>query len=97
MYEYDCSLVIHYNISVCSYGYNYMYEYDCSLVIHYNISVCSYGNNYMYEYDCSLVIHYNFFVSQNETAHSQLGYLHLLHSHVSQSIKLPCASKGPFK
>ena len=34
---------------------------------------------------------------QNSTEFSQINYLHLLHSHVSQSIQLPCSSEGPFR
>jgi hypothetical protein len=34
---------------------------------------------------------------QNDTSTSQLGNLHLLHTHVSQTIKLPCGVKGPFR
>ena len=33
----------------------------------------------------------------NSTVSSQINYLHLLHTHVSQSIKLPCFSQGPFR
>lgn len=36
------------------------------------------------------------FPLQNETATSQLGYLHLLHTRISQTIHLPCGAKGPF-
>lgn len=33
---------------------------------------------------------------ENATSDSQLGYLHLLHTRVSQTIHLPCAAEGPF-
>ena len=34
---------------------------------------------------------------QNTTATSQIGFLHMLHSRVSQSIELPCGAKGPLR
>lgn len=33
----------------------------------------------------------------NTTTFSQVNYLHLLHTHVSQSIQLPCGADGPFR
>lgn len=33
----------------------------------------------------------------NNTVFSQLNYLHLLHTKVSQSIQLPCTAQGPFR
>ena len=34
---------------------------------------------------------------QNSTEFSQINYLHMLHSHVTQSVQLPCSSEGPFR
>lgn len=34
---------------------------------------------------------------QNATVFSQLNYLHVLHTEVSQSIQLPCTAQGPFR
>ncbi len=34
---------------------------------------------------------------QNSTSYSQLSYLHLLHTHASQTIQLPCSFKGPLR
>ena len=34
---------------------------------------------------------------KNTTSTTQLGYLHLLHTHVSQIIHLPCSANGPFR
>lgn len=33
----------------------------------------------------------------NSTLHSQLSYLNLLHTEVSQTIQLPCSAQGPFR
>ena len=33
----------------------------------------------------------------NSTAVSQISFLHLLHTHVAETIQLPCASEGPFR
>ena len=33
----------------------------------------------------------------NTTSFSQVNYLHLLHTKISQSIQLPCAAQGPFR
>lgn len=33
----------------------------------------------------------------NSTGHSQLSYLNLLHTRVSQTIQLPCSAQGPFR
>lgn len=33
----------------------------------------------------------------NTTTFSQVNYLHLLHTEVSQSIQLPCSAQGPFR
>ena len=33
----------------------------------------------------------------NSTSDSQLKYLHLLHTQVTQTIHLPCTSQGPFR
>ena len=34
---------------------------------------------------------------QNSTHFSQINNLHMLHTRVSQSIKLPCSTQGPFR
>jgi len=34
---------------------------------------------------------------KNSTSSSQLGYLHLLHTNVLQTIHLPCNAEGPFR
>ena len=34
---------------------------------------------------------------QNSTDFSQISYLHMLHTRVSQSIQLPCSTEGPFR
>lgn len=33
----------------------------------------------------------------NSTLYSQLSYLNLLHTQVSQTIQLPCSAQGPFR
>ncbi len=33
----------------------------------------------------------------NTTSFSQVNYLHLLHTQVSQSIDIPCLARGPFR
>ncbi len=33
----------------------------------------------------------------NSTIHSQLSYLNILHTKVSQNIQLPCSAQGPFR
>lgn len=34
---------------------------------------------------------------KNATSFTQINYLHLLHTEVSQSIRLPCTAQGPFR
>ena len=45
----------------------------------------------------SLKFHLFHFFLQNSTSTSQIGYLHMLHTRVSQSIDLPCGTKGPLR